>query len=514
MRRCGSCAAALPLGGTRRGNVTMYLRLAALCATIGFCAAASAAVTTTVVDLTVNGGRARFLYVKPDAPTASIIAVSGGDGVLNIADDGSMNSLTARCGPIVRNREAFASAGIALALMDSVPSLDQVIAVDAYMRARHPVPSWIAGGSSATAAVAYLTASAPPTMATGALFYSPGRLTAAEMSAVRRPSLVLAHANDGDAFPSPLFNGLTAAPVKERISLSGGTDTAPCGFHLFNGLDAQFVSAVTGFISRHNAATGAGAAEAKYQALWWADPPLSENGWGVNVVHQGDILFATWFTYDADGPMWLVMSNGARVGTGRYTGVLYRTRGPAFDAVPFDPTLVKLDEVGSATFQFSDENRGTFSYVVGGAAQTKAITRQVYSTPVTRCTAGGPPNAANFQDLWWQPAESGWGVNLTHQGDILFGTWFTYRRDGKGDWLVMSNLSRSGTGQRYSGDIFRTGGAPFSAYDASRLSVNRVGTASFDFTGASTATFTYTLDGVTQSKQIIRQEFSAPTTCR
>ncbi len=490
----------------------MYLRRAALCATIGFCTLAPAAVTTTVVDLTVNGGRTRFLYVKPDAPTASIIGVSGGDGVLNIADDGSMDSLTARCGPVVRNREAFGSAGIALALMDSVPGLDQVVAVDAYMRARHPVPSWIAGGSSATAAVAFLTASAPATMATGAIFYSPGRLTAAEMSPITRPAAVITNPSDVLSSGTALFNGLTGTPVKERISLPGGTDTPPCGVHLFNGQDAEFIAAVTGFIARNNSATGG--AEPKYQALWWADPPLSENGWGVNVVHQGDILFATWFTYDADGPMWLVMSNGAKAGPGRYAGVLYRTRGPAFDSVPFDPARVGREEVGSATFQFSDENHGTFSYVVGGTAQTKAITRQVYSNPVTRCTAGGPPNAANFQDLWWQPAESGWGVNLTHQGDILFGTWFTYRRDGKGDWLVMSNLSRSGSGQRYSGDIFRTSGAPFGAYDQARLMVAPVGTASFDFTGASTATFTYTLDGVTQSKQIIRQEFSAPTSCR
>ncbi len=489
----------------------MHLRLAALCATIGFCAVVPAAVTTTVVDLTVNGARTRFLYVAPDAPTATIIGVSGGDGELGIADDGSMTSLTARCGPVTRNRQSFAAAGVALALMDSVPGLAQVVAVDAWLRARHAVPSWISGGSSATAAVAFLVANAPAPMATGALFFSPGRLTAAEMSPITRPALVLTNPVDGSAATS-LFNGLTGTAVKERISLPGGSDTPPCGAHLFTGQDAEFTAAMTGFISRHNAATGG--AEAKYQALWWADPPLSENGWGVNVVHQGDILFATWFTYDADGPMWLVMSNGAKVGPGRYTGVLYRTRGPAFDAVPFDPTRVSLSEVGSATFQFSSEDRGTFSYVVGGTAQTKAITRQVYANPVSRCAAGSPPNAANFQDLWWQPAESGWGVNLTHQGEILFGTWFTYRRDGKGDWLVMSSLTRSGPGQRYSGDIYRTGGAAFGAYDPARLSVTPVGTASFDFTGASTATFTYTLDGVTQSKEIVRQVFSAPTSCR
>ena len=36
-----------------------------------------------------------------------------------------------------------------------------------------------------------------------------------------------------------------------------------------------------------------------YQGLWWNAPPNSESGWGINLTHQGDVIFATWFTYDA-----------------------------------------------------------------------------------------------------------------------------------------------------------------------------------------------------------------------
>ena len=36
-------------------------------------------------------------------------------------------------------------------------------------------------------------------------------------------------------------------------------------------------------------------------------PAGSESGWGINFTHQGDTIFATWFTYDLDGkPLWLV----------------------------------------------------------------------------------------------------------------------------------------------------------------------------------------------------------------
>ena len=45
-----------------------------------------------------------------------------------------------------------------------------------------------------------------------------------------------------------------------------------------------------------------------YGGLWWKSPAASESGWGLNITHQGDILFATWFTYDRDGNgMWLVI---------------------------------------------------------------------------------------------------------------------------------------------------------------------------------------------------------------
>ena len=48
----------------------------------------------------------------------------------------------------------------------------------------------------------------------------------------------------------------------------------------------------------------AGASDINVQGLWWADPAGSESGWGINFAHQGDVIFATWFTYDATGKAW------------------------------------------------------------------------------------------------------------------------------------------------------------------------------------------------------------------
>lgn len=124
--------------------------------------------------------------------------------------------------------------------------------------------------------------------------------------------------------------------------------------------------------------------EGNYQDLWWGGE--SESGWGINITHQGDILFAAWFTYDASGRgQYIVMSAGRRTGNGVYSGELYRTTGPAFDAVPWDPRAVTVTQVGTGTFTFTSSGAGTFQYTLNNVAQVKSITRQVFSTPVSVC---------------------------------------------------------------------------------------------------------------------------------
>ena len=128
-----------------------------------------------------------------------------------------------------------------------------------------------------------------------------------------------------------------------------------------------------------------------YQDLWWAAPAGVESGWGVNFSHQGDIIFATWFTYGFDGaPLWLSLT-ARRSGPQVYTGDLYRTTGPAFDAQPFKPGNVVATPVGTATLTFADGNRASFAYSVTlgtpptTVTQTKQVTRQVFRPPGTTC---------------------------------------------------------------------------------------------------------------------------------
>ncbi len=257
------------------------------------------------------------------------------------------------------------------------------------------------------------------------------------------------------------------------------------------------------------------------QGLWWASPAGVESGWGINLTQQGDILFATWFTYDLDGsPLWLVMSHGARTGTSEYSGTLYRATGPAFNAATFDSSQVRPTAVGTASFAFTDGDNGVFSYTVNGVSGRKSITREYYASPAPTCALGGPAGSLpNYQDLWWHaPAgsESGWGINITHQGDILFLTWFTYGVDGKALWLVASNLARTGNAT-YEGTLYRTAGPPYSAdpWRSANVTPMAVGRVSLQFSDANNAVFTSTVDGVAQSRSITREAFASPTSvCR
>jgi hypothetical protein len=250
-------------------------------------------------------------------------------------------------------------------------------------------------------------------------------------------------------------------------------------------------------------------------ALWWN---ARESGWGVNFNHQGSTLFGTLFTYDANRtPLWLVMSDGRMQADGvTYLGDLYRTTGPAFNASPFTPIgPSNLTRVGTMTVKFGDANAGTLTYTMEGVQVAKDIERQIYGSRAANCLPTGESRVAstNYQDLWWNPAESGWGVNITHQDNTLFATLFTYDASGRGLWLVMSNGARQSDGS-FLGELYQTSGPAFNATPFSGVTVQAVGTMRLRFADGNNGTLSYTYNGASVTKAIQRQVFSSTfSTC-
>jgi hypothetical protein len=68
-----------------------------------------------------------------------------------------------------------------------------------------------------------------------------------------------------------------------------------------------------------------------------------------------------------------------------FSGTLYKlVSGPPFNG-PFNAAPVNGVPAGTATLTFADGNDATFSYNVNGIAQTKQITREIFSPPGTVC---------------------------------------------------------------------------------------------------------------------------------
>ena len=99
------------------------------------------------------------------------------------------------------------------------------------------------------------------------------------------------------------------------------------------------------------------------------------------------MVFAIWLTFDADGRgIWVVMPRGERIGNSEsFSGALYRTTGPRFDAQPWNSATVTATEVGQATLAFAGSGSGQFTDTLHGATQTTEVSRQGAATRWTTC---------------------------------------------------------------------------------------------------------------------------------
>ena len=113
--------------------------------------------------------------------------------------------------------------------------------------------------------------------------------------------------------------------------------------------------------------------------------------------------------------------------------------------------------------------------------------------------------STDMSDLWWNPSESGWGLQVNQSGSLLFVTIFIYRIDGSPLWVTaqLTNVS----GLTFTGNVFLSSGPYFGApvFNPALVSTAPVGTMTFTSTGVTTATITYSISGVTVTKNIQRQ---------
>jgi hypothetical protein len=113
-------------------------------------------------------------------------------------------------------------------------------------------------------------------------------------------------------------------------------------------------------------------------------------------------------------------------------------------------------------------------------------------------------------DMWWVPTESGWGINLIEQGDILFATIFTYDAQGRAKWYSASSLAFTGRGPAvdstgvYSGSVEESTGPYFgTSFNPASVTRRTVGSMSFDVYGNRTGLVDLSIGSATLARKVV-----------
>lgn len=146
----------------------------------------------------------------------------------------------------------------------------------------------------------------------------------------------------------------------------------------------------------------------------------------------------------------------------------------------------------------------------------RAIAAALACASFAAAAATVPVSLGNdYSDLWWNPQESGWGMNVVQQGETAFVTLFVYGPDGLPTWYVASDarvfaLDAAGN-PAFRGTLYRTRGPWLGGpFDPAQVGVQPAGQLVIEPRRDGRLNLTYTADGVTVSKDVVRQTFSVP----
>lgn len=239
---------------------------------------------------------------------------------------------------------------------------------------------------------------------------------------------------------------------------------------------------------------------ADFTDMWWAG--ASENGWGLSITQHARAQFIVLFVYDAFGkPIWYVLPQGTwNASNTAFTGALYQpTSSPlsSYNTAAFMPGAA----IGTATVTYTGSGTATLTYTINGVSGSKSIVRQPFGTDDSQAKM-------QVGDMWWAGiGQNGWGMNIAQHHRVIFPVWYTY--DNMGRTVFYTVPVGSWSGSVFSGDIYETVSSPWLGvnYNPAQFVVTKAGTMTLDFADQSNAVMTYTLNGLTQQKVIMRQPY-------
>ena len=126
---------------------------------------------------------------------------------------------------------------------------------------------------------------------------------------------------------------------------------------------------------------------------------------------------------------------------------------------------------------------------------------------VTFATPTGATSAnTDLSDIWFNPNEGGWGMQMVNTGTFVFATIYVYGPNGSPTWYT-GQLNNTGQAQViYTGPLYATNGPYFGGFfNPNAVGIRQVGTMTFVGNTISTGQLTYSVDGVIVSKAVQRQ---------
>jgi hypothetical protein len=119
-----------------------------------------------------------------------------------------------------------------------------------------------------------------------------------------------------------------------------------------------------------------------------------------------------------------------------------------------------------------------------------------------------PASASSFSvdnsDLWGNPSENGWGLQIVQRADVIFVTLYLYNPSGTPVWYAA--ILNPNSGPTWTGDLMQTGGPWFGTqpFNPAAVTVTRVGSMTFTPTSVKSAVLSYSINGIANTKNIER----------
>jgi hypothetical protein len=168
---------------------------------------------------------------------------------------------------------------------------------------------------------------------------------------------------------------------------------------------------------------------------------------------------------------------------------------------------------------------GATVYVGYGTSAASMLSSAVYQTAISvpgavQCTASlasapAPESPGALTGLWWNPNESGWGIDFTQRGNNIFAAWFTYDASGNPKWYVAPSCAgaaaSSGT---CNGILYEVNGPTFfgTAFNTNLVNVVTAGSLQVNFQNASNGSMSYIVGTQSRTVLITRQSLGSGTT--